>query len=74
MKRNNQPMYGETPFVSYTVCVNHVVEKVVISTALNDARERHPRAFFPVKRRFWRRKASDHMLHLDLSELASSQW
>ena len=22
-------MYGETPFVSYTVCVNHVVEKVV---------------------------------------------
>ena len=32
-KRNNQPlyMYGETPFVSYTVCVNHVVEEVVSS-------------------------------------------
>ena len=25
-------MYGETPFVSYAVCVNHVVEKVVSST------------------------------------------
>ena len=25
-------MYGETLFVSYTVCVNHVVEKVVNST------------------------------------------
>ena len=35
MKRNN-PMYGETSFVSYvsyTVCVNHVVEKVVSSAA-----------------------------------------
>ena len=31
MKRN-QPMYSETPFVSYTVCINHVVEKVVSST------------------------------------------
>ena len=27
-----QPMYGETPFVSYTVCVNHDVERVVSST------------------------------------------
>ena len=27
-----QPMYGETPFVSYTVCVNHVVKS---STAPN---------------------------------------
>ena len=25
-------MYGEIPFVSYTVCVNHVVEKVVSCT------------------------------------------
>ena len=25
-------MYGETPSVSYTVCVNHVVEKVVSFT------------------------------------------
>ena len=25
-------MYGETPFVSYTVCVSHVVEKLVSST------------------------------------------
>ena len=33
MKRNNQPVYGETPCVSYTVCVNHVVEKVVSSTS-----------------------------------------
>ena len=32
MKRNNQPLYGETPFVSCTVCVNHVVGKVVSST------------------------------------------
>ena len=32
MKRNNHPVYGETPFVSYTVCINHVVEKVVSST------------------------------------------
>ena len=31
MKRN-QPMYGEPPFVSYTVCVNHVVENVLSST------------------------------------------
>ena len=23
----NQPLYGETPFVSYTVCVNHRLEK-----------------------------------------------
>ena len=28
-------MFGETPFVTYTVCVNHVVEKVVSSTAKN---------------------------------------
>ena len=36
MKRNNQPllMWGETPFVSYTVCVNHVVEKEVSSTEI----------------------------------------
>ena len=33
MKRNNQPLYGETPFVSHTACVNHVVEKLVSSTA-----------------------------------------
>ena len=32
MKRNNQPLCGETSSVSYTVCVNHVVEKVVSST------------------------------------------
>ena len=32
MKRNNQPLYGETPFVSYTVFVNHVVENVLNST------------------------------------------
>ena len=32
MKRNNQPLYGKTPFVSYTVCVNHVAEKVCSST------------------------------------------
>ena len=25
-------MYDETPFVSYTVCVNHVVEKKVVSS------------------------------------------
>ena len=31
-KRNNQPLYGETPFVSYTVCVNHAVQKVGSST------------------------------------------
>ena len=28
-------MYGETPFVFYTVCINHVVEKVASSTALS---------------------------------------
>ena len=32
MKRNNQPMYGETPFVPCSVCVNHVVKKGVSST------------------------------------------
>ena len=32
MKRNNQPLYGETPFISYTVCVSLVFEKVVSST------------------------------------------
>ena len=31
MKRNNQPLYGETLLVLYTVCVNHVLEKVVRS-------------------------------------------
>ena len=35
MKRNNQPMCGQTSFVSYTVCVNHVVENVVSSTVKN---------------------------------------
>ena len=37
MKRNNHCMYGETPFVSYPVYVNHVVEKVVSSTASDQA-------------------------------------
>ena len=40
MKRNNQPMYGETLFVSYTVCVNHVVEKVVSSPAAKRIKEK----------------------------------
>ena len=30
MKRN-QPMQGDKPFVSYTVCVNHFLEYVVLS-------------------------------------------
>ena len=40
MKRNNQPLYSETLLVSYTVCVNHAIEKVVRSTRPSRKMER----------------------------------
>ena len=39
--KRNQPMQGGTPFVSYTVCVNHRLQKVVSSAQGNGASRIH---------------------------------